>query len=65
MLKIADSNPSPTLKGVIEERSEPKDPVTNVPTADATGKDINRWLESVQCTICYLMKIKVFQMLLD
>ena len=30
----------------------------NVPTADATGKDVIRWLESVKWKTSYLMKIE-------
>ena len=63
LLKIADSNPSlisNCSKGVMEDCkvSEPKDTITNVPIADATGKDVVRWLESVQWKTSYLMKIK-------
>ena len=65
LLKIADSNPSlisNCSKSVIEDCkvSEPKDTITNVPTAYATGKDqdVVRWLESVQWKTSYLMKIK-------
>ena len=47
LLKIADSNPpliSNCSKGVMEDCkvSEPKDTITNVPSADATGKDVIR-----------------------
>ena len=59
LLNIADSNPSPISncsKGVMEDCkvSEPKDIITNVPTADAAEKDVIRWLESVQWNTFYL-----------
>ena len=70
LLKTADSNLSlisNCSKGVMEDCkvSELKDTMTNVPTADATGKDVIRWLESVQWKTSYLMKIKSLSDVLD